>query len=85
MAADIQPRIFASAMRRLTMAILLQSDAGITLVPDALANVIIDGIVTRSLSSSEQQMCVAATYLKGDLQGFVAQFLCIATATASSF
>ncbi|WP_375551348.1 LysR family transcriptional regulator [Rhodophyticola porphyridii] len=84
-AAGVQPHVVARALRRLTMAMLVQSGAGITLVPGAFASVVIDGIVTRPLSSGEHRMRVAATYPKGDMQGVVAQFLRIARATVATF
>lgn len=84
-AAGIQPRIIAHAFRRLTMAMLVQSGAGITLVPGTFASASINGIVTRTLSVDEHRMRVAAAYPKGDLQGIVAQFLRVASATTASF
>ncbi|MGP1397600.1 MAG: LysR substrate-binding domain-containing protein [Inquilinaceae bacterium] len=83
-AAGIKPRIVARAFRRLTMAILVRSGAGVTLVPGAFTSTNMDGIVMRPLSAGEQHMSVAAAYPKGDLQGVVAQFLKIARATASA-
>ena len=79
-AAGINPRIVARAFRRLTMAILVRSGAGVTLVPGAFANTKMDGIVTRPLSAGEHRMCVAAVYPEGDLAGSVAQFLRVAHA-----
>lgn len=64
------------------MAMLVQSGTGITLVPGSLGNTVMDRIVTRPLSSAEQQMRVAAAYPEGDLEGGVAQFLRMAAAAA---
>lgn len=83
--SGIQPHIVARAFRRLTMAMLVQSGAGVTLVPGAFAGVVIDGILTRPLSSGARRMRVAAAYPEGDMQGIVAQFLRIASATATTF
>jgi DNA-binding transcriptional LysR family regulator len=82
--AGIEPHIVACAIRRVTMIILVQSGAGVTLLPGAFRNVTIDGIVKRPLAGGKHQMHVAAAYLKGDLQGIVAQFLRIANAATSS-
>ena len=84
-AAGIEPRIVARAFRRLTMAMLVQSGAGVTLVPGAFASAVIDGIATRPLSSDGHRMRVAAAYPEGDMQGIVAQFLRIASATIATF
>jgi DNA-binding transcriptional LysR family regulator len=84
-ATGIEPRIVARAFRRLTMAMLVQSGAGVTLVPGAFSRVAMDGIVVRPLSSDGHRMRVAAAYLDGDLQGIVAQFLRIASAAVASF
>lgn len=83
--AGVQPCIVARAFRRLTMAMLVQSGAGLTLVPGELSGAAIDGIVARPLSSGEHRMCVAAAYPEGDMQGIVAQFLRVASATVASF
>ena len=80
-AEGINPRIVARAFRRLTMAMLVRSGAGVTLVPGAFADTAMNGIVTRRLSAGEHRMYVAAAYPEGDLAGAVAQFLRIATAT----
>ncbi|WP_227283950.1 LysR substrate-binding domain-containing protein [Boseongicola sp. H5] len=84
-AAGIQPRIVARAFRRLTMAMLVQSGAGVTLVPGAFSGVAMDGIMTRPLSSEGHRMCVAAAYPEGDMQGIVAQFLRTASAAVTTF
>lgn len=47
LAAGIQPRIIARAFRRSTMAILVYSGAGVTLLPGSFAGVAMDGIVRR--------------------------------------
>ena len=79
--AGVQPCVVARAFRRLTMAMLVQSGAGLTLVPGAFASVVIDGIVIRPLSPGGHQMRVAAAYPEDDLQGVAAQFLRSASAT----
>ena len=78
--AGVEPRIVARAFRRLTMAVLVRSGAGVTLVPGAFADTAMNGIVTRPLSAGEHRMCVAAAYPEGDLPGGVAQFLRVALA-----
>lgn len=83
--AGIEPTIIARAFRRLTMAMLVQSGAGVTLVPGSFGDTIMDSIVTRPLSSGEHRMRVAAAYPTGDMQGIVAQFLRIASATVATF
>ncbi len=60
--AGIQPYIVTLAFRRVTMATLVQSGAGITLVPVASSGVTIEGFVTRPLLSGEYQMHVAVAY-----------------------
>lgn len=84
-AAGIQPPIVAHAFRRVTMAMLVQSGAGVTLIPGTFASAAIHGIVTRLLSSGEHRMRIAAAYPNGDLQGVVAQFLRIAAKTVKTF
>lgn len=84
-AAGVKPRIVARVFRRLTMAMLVRSGAGVTLVPGAFAGTALDGIVTRPLLASEHSMCVAAAYPEGDLVGGVAQFLRIAQAAFEQF
>ena len=84
-AAGIQPRVVAHAFRRMTMAMLVQSGAGVTLVPGAFSSAAINGIVTRPLSSEGHRMRVAAAYPEGDMQGIVAQFVRIASAAVGRF
>ena len=76
--SSVRPRIVARVFRRLTMAMLVRSGAGVTLVPGAFSDAAMDGIVMRPLSAGEHRMCVAAAYPEGDLAGGVAQFLRIA-------
>lgn len=83
--AGLRPRVVTRACHRLTMAMLVRSGAGVTLVPSAFANASFDGIVTRPLSSSEHWMRVAVAYPEGDMQGVVAQFLRIANAAVADF
>lgn len=84
-AAGVQPNIVARAFRRWTMAMLVHSGAGITLLPGSFAGAATEGIVLRPLLSGGHPMCVALAYPKGDMQGVVAQFLRIASATAATF
>lgn len=83
LATGIQPRIIARAFRRVTMAMLVHSGAGVTLLPSSFDGLAMDGIELRPLLSGRHQMHVAAAYLEGDVQGVVAQFLRIASATAA--
>lgn len=71
--------------RCVTMAMLVQSGAGVTLVPGSFSGVSIDGIVTRPLSSDGHRMRVVAACPEGDMQGIVAQFFRIARATVARF
>jgi DNA-binding transcriptional LysR family regulator len=82
--AGVEPHIVACALRRVTMVMLVQSGAGVALLPGAFRNITIDGIAKRPLACSGHKMQVAAAYPKGDLQGTVAQFLRIATATSKT-
>lgn len=84
-AAGVQPHIVARAFRRLTMAMLVHSGAGVTLLPGSFASVAMDGIVLRPLSSGGRSMRVAAAYPERDIQGVVAKFLCIASVTIATF
>lgn len=84
LASGVQPHIVVRAFRRLTMAMLVHSGAGVTLVPGAFAGVVMDGIVLRPLLSDGHSMCVATAYPKGDMQGVVAQFLRAARAAAAT-
>lgn len=81
----VEPNVVACASHRLTMAVLVQSGAGVTLFPGAYAGALIDGIVTRPLLSGEHRMRVAAAYPEGDIQGVVAQFLRIASVAIVEF
>ena len=60
LAAGVRPYIVAHAFRRLTMAMLVQSDAGVTLVPDAFVSAFIDRIETSHLSSDRHRMRIAS-------------------------
>lgn len=82
-ATGIQPHIVARAFRRVTMAMLVHSGAGVTLLPSSFAGLSMDGIVLRPLLSGGHQMHVAAAYPEGEMQGAVAQFLRIATSTVA--
>lgn len=64
--AGVQPNIVARAFRRLTMAMLVHSGAGVTLLPGSFAGVTMDGIVLRPLSYGGHLMCVALAYPEGD-------------------
>lgn len=81
LAAGIQPLIVARAFRRVTMAMLVHSGAGVTLLPGSFAGVAMDGVVMRPLSFDGHSMRVAAAYPEGNMEGIVAQFLRIASVT----
>lgn len=84
LSAGIAPPIVACAFRRLTMTMLVQSGAGVTLVPGAFAGSALAGISLRPLASGDHKMRVSAAYPDGDMQGTVAQFLRVASAASSS-
>ncbi|MEE4212525.1 MAG: LysR substrate-binding domain-containing protein [Parvularcula sp.] len=83
-AAGVRPCIVTHAFRRLTIAMLVQSGAGVTLVQGTFSSAVIDGIVTHPLLSNEHRMRVAAAYPNGDMQGIVAQFLRVASAAVAT-
>ncbi len=84
-AVGVQPHIVARPFRRLTMTMLVHSGAGVTLVPGSFGGVAMNGIELRRLSSGGHSMRVAMAYPEGDMQGVVAQFLRVASATAATF
>lgn len=84
LSAGIAPPIVASAFHRLTMTMLVRSGAGVTLVPGAFAGSALAGISMRPLASGDHKMCVSVAYPDGDMQGTVAQFLRVASATAAT-
>ena len=67
------------------MAMLVQSDAGVTLVPDAFVIAVIDRIEIRHLLPGGHRMHIEAAYPEGDLKGTAARFLRIASATTVTF
>lgn len=71
----IAPRIVARAFHRQTMLALVQSGAGVTLVPGSFVGMTIDGLCFRPLQTDDHGLCVAAAFREGDLPGVVAQFL----------
>ncbi len=74
-AAGINPRIVVRAFHRQTMLALVQSGAGVTLVPGSFVGMGIDGLCFRPLQTDDPGLCVAAAFREGDLPGVVAQFL----------
>ena len=60
LAAGVRPSIVANAFRRLTMAMLVQSDAGVTVAPDAFVSAVIDRIEKSHLSSDRHRMRIAS-------------------------
>ncbi len=83
-AAGLTPRVVARAFHRQTMLALVQSGAGVTLVPGSFVGMKIDGLCFSSLQTDDPGLCVAAAFRKGDLPGVVAQFLRTARAAISS-
>lgn len=73
--AGVQPRIVAQAFHRQTMLALVQSGAGITLVPGSFVSMAIEGLTFRPLQTDDPGFSVAAASRAGDLPGVVAQFL----------
>lgn len=83
-AAGINPRIVVRAFHRQTMLALVQSGAGVTLIPGSFVGMIIDGLCFRPLQTEDPGLCVAAAFREGELPGVVAQFLRAARAVVSS-
>lgn len=83
-AAGVSPRIVARAFHRQTMLALVQSGAGVTLVPGSFVGMTIDGLCFHPLQTEDPGLCVAAAFREGDLPGVVAQFLRAARAAVSS-
>lgn len=82
--AGVSPHIVARAFHRQTMLALVQSGAGVTLVPGSFVGMKIDGLCFRPLQTDDPGLCVAAAFRKGDLSGVVAQFLRAARAVILS-
>lgn len=82
--AGLTPRVVARAFHRQTMLALVQSGAGVTLVPGSFVGMKIDGLCFSSLQTDDPGLCVAGAFRKGDLPGVVAQFLRTARAAISS-
>lgn len=57
------------------MLALVQSGAGVTLVPGSFVGMVIDGLVFRTLQTDDPGLRVAAAFRAGDLPGVVAHFL----------
>lgn len=83
-AAGIAPRVVTRAFHRQTMLALVQSGAGVTLVPGSFLGMKIDGLCFRPLQTDDLGLCIAAAFRKGDFPGVVAQFLRAARNTLSS-
>jgi len=73
--AGVQPRIVGQAFHRQTMLALVQSGAGVTLVPGSFIGMAIDGLAFKTLQTDDPGMSVAAAFRADDLPGVVAQFL----------
>jgi DNA-binding transcriptional LysR family regulator len=82
--AGTSPNIVARAFHRQTMLALVQSGAGVTLVPGSFVDMRINGLCFRPLQTDDPGLCVAAAFRKGDLPGVVAQFLRAARAVVPS-
>jgi len=82
-AAGINPRIVVRAFHRQTMLALVQSGAGVTLVPGSFVGMTIDGLYFCPLQTEDPGICVAAAFREGELPGVVAQFLRAARAAVS--
>lgn len=82
-AAGINPRIVVRALHRQTMLALVQSGAGVTLVPGSFVGMTIDGLYFCPLQTEDPGICVAAAFREGELPGVVAQFLRAARAAVS--
>lgn len=72
--AGIQPRSVAQAFHRQTMLVLVQSGAGITLLPGSFVGMAIDGLAFTPLKTEDPGIGVAAAFRAGDLPGVVARF-----------
>lgn len=82
-AAGLNPRVVARAFHRQTMLALVQSGAGVTLVPGSFVGMKIDGLCFSSLQTDDSGLCVAGAFREGDLPGVVAQFLRTARAAVA--
>ncbi len=82
--AEVAPRIVARAFHRQTMLALVQSGAGVTLVPGSFVGIKIDGLRFRPLQTEDPGLCVAAAFRKGDLPGVVGELLRVARAAIGS-
>lgn len=80
----VSVRIVAEVEHLQTALMLVQSGAGITFVPGALAHVKIDGIVFRSFTPAKGRIVVYAVWPDGTTSGLVAQFLRVAHAVMDS-
>lgn len=73
--AGVQPRVVAQALHRQTMLALVQSGAGLMLVPGSFVDITIDGLRFERLQTDNPGLSVAAAFRNSDLPGVVAQFL----------
>lgn len=76
--ARIEPHIIMQVFHRQTMLMLVQSGAGITIVPGSFIGVAVDGIEFCLLSANGSEMVVALAFPGGDISGLVAQFMRVA-------
>jgi DNA-binding transcriptional LysR family regulator len=83
-AAGVLPRVIVRAFHRQTMLALVQSGAGVTLVPGSFVGMKIDGLCFRPLHTDDSGLRVVAAFREGDMSGVVAQFLRAARAAVSS-
>lgn len=83
--AGIEPRIVMQTLHRQTMLMLVQSGAGITIVPGSFIGTAMAGIEFRPLLTDGVEKVVSAAFPEGDMPGLIAQFLRVATmVTAAS-
>ncbi len=81
--AGVTPRVVARAFHRQTMLALVQSGAGVTLVPGSFVGMKIDGLCFSLLQTKDPGLCVAGAFREGDSPGVVAQFLRTARAAVA--
>lgn len=82
-AVGLSPKVVARAVHRQTMLTLVQSGAGVTLVPGSFRSIAMDGLTFKPLQTDDAGLRVAAAFREGDLPGVVAQFLRTARAAVS--
>lgn len=81
--AGLEPRVVVHAFHRQTTLMLVQSGAGVTIVPGSFIGFVVDGIEFRPLLTDSAKMVVSAAFPEGDISGLVAQFLRVARAAVS--